>query len=91
MSFFMLIRALFSFVISAAFKEGELSINKPTFNPVKFMLVSLLVFYLIFSTMFMFRLFDIYVKVEEYCPGLTKEIMEQRRETTRQLKCPVNW
>lgn len=75
MSFFIFLRALFQFITVAVFKEGELRFNESTFNPVKIVMISLLIMYVIFSIVFMYKLFSIYVDLETTCPGITRAVV----------------
>lgn len=80
MPFFLFIRAIFKFILAAAFKKGELSINKSTFNPLKAVVTFAAIIYIVFSLILITKLLDLYITLETQCPGVSKEIIHHYPE-----------
>lgn len=67
---FALIRYFLKFIAATAFKDGELNVDKPTFDPVKIAGVTLLVLYIVITSVITYRLITIHHRVEMMCPDL---------------------
>lgn len=80
---------MFMFVVAAAFKKGELSVNKSTFNPFKILVTVLFVSYVILSVLFMTRTLTVFAKVESNCPGIMKTVSSYKPGMTVTYTCVV--
>lgn len=89
MSFFVLIRVAFMFVLAAAFKKGELSVNKSTFNPFKLLVFILFVSYIIVTVILLNKMLTAFGRVERNCPGIMKTVSQYKPGTTNVFTCII--
>lgn len=61
---------LWQMVVKTVFKDGQLDVNETSFNPLRLILTLILVLYLSFTSLYLYKATRLHNRLEKLCPSI---------------------